>query len=184
MVTTKFLPAAHRHSICVDPEPAALLGKLRHFQKTDVPKWLAKRSFAGRGEVDRRSAAKPVGPPHPDRAMLRIAAIRPLPASGERPDMRRILTSLLIAGSLAVPFASGAAAADPIKIKFTLDWKIQGVHAPYYWAKAKGYFKDENLDVTIDQGEGSAATVTRVMSGLVAAFCMMALMSPKPGEAP
>jgi uncharacterized protein (TIGR00730 family) len=40
MVVTKFLPAAHRHSICVDPEPAALLDKLRHFQKTDVPKWL------------------------------------------------------------------------------------------------------------------------------------------------
>ncbi|CAN5267170.1 TIGR00730 family Rossman fold protein [soil metagenome] len=40
MVATKFLPAAHRHSISVDPEPAALIGKLRHFQKTDVPKWL------------------------------------------------------------------------------------------------------------------------------------------------
>ena len=40
MVATKFLPAAHRYSICVDPEPAALLDKLRRFQKTDVPKWL------------------------------------------------------------------------------------------------------------------------------------------------
>lgn len=40
MVTTQFLPAAHRHSICVDPEPAALIEKLRTFQKTDVPKWL------------------------------------------------------------------------------------------------------------------------------------------------
>jgi uncharacterized protein (TIGR00730 family) len=40
MVETKFLPAAHRHSICVDPEPSALIDKLRHFQKTDVPKWL------------------------------------------------------------------------------------------------------------------------------------------------
>ena len=40
MVTTKFLPAAHRHSISVDSEPAALIDKLRTFQKTDVPKWL------------------------------------------------------------------------------------------------------------------------------------------------
>src|SRR3954469_14913043 len=78
--------------------------------------------------------------------------------------MRHFLNSLLVVGSLAA-CATSANAAEMTKIKFTLDWKIQGLHAPYYWAKAKGYFKDENLDVTIDQGEGSATTVTRVMSG-------------------
>ena len=40
MVETKFLPAAHRHSICVDPNPAALIAALSSYQKTDVPKWL------------------------------------------------------------------------------------------------------------------------------------------------
>ncbi|MDB5618077.1 TIGR00730 family Rossman fold protein [Tardiphaga sp.] len=40
MVETKFLPPAHRHSICVDPNAAPLLDQLRAYQRSDVPKWL------------------------------------------------------------------------------------------------------------------------------------------------
>src|SRR5882757_4361358 len=79
--------------------------------------------------------------------------------------MRRLLTVLALASCLTIPMATGSPAAESVKIRFTLDWKLQGIHAWYYWAKAKGYFAAENLDVTIDQGEGSAATVTRVTSG-------------------
>jgi NitT/TauT family transport system substrate-binding protein len=67
--------------------------------------------------------------------------------------------------TLSLVFAPARAETPPTKIRFTLDWKIQGIHAWFYWAKAKGYFKAENLDVSIDQGEGSAATVTRILSG-------------------
>jgi uncharacterized protein (TIGR00730 family) len=40
MVDTKFLPAAHRHSICVDVDADALIDKLRRYKRVDVPKWL------------------------------------------------------------------------------------------------------------------------------------------------
>lgn len=40
MVDTRFLPPAHRQSICVDPDPTALLEKLRTYKATDASKWL------------------------------------------------------------------------------------------------------------------------------------------------
>ena len=40
MVETQFLPATHRHSICVDADADALLTKLRTHTRVEVPKWL------------------------------------------------------------------------------------------------------------------------------------------------
>jgi len=40
MVDTKFLPAAHRHSISVDADASVLIDKLRRYARVDVPKWL------------------------------------------------------------------------------------------------------------------------------------------------
>jgi NitT/TauT family transport system substrate-binding protein len=67
----------------------------------------------------------------------------------------RMLGAFSVIGALAL---SGAAAQEPIKVRLTLDWKYQGIHAYVFWAQEKGYFKAEGLDVDIDQGTGSSAT--------------------------
>jgi NitT/TauT family transport system substrate-binding protein len=63
----------------------------------------------------------------------------------------------LLAGS-----AQPAAAADAVS--FRLDWTLSGYHLPFYWAKEKGYFAAENLDVEIKEGAGSGKTVA-LMAG-------------------
>ena len=97
------------------------------------------------------------------------------------------LIAVLLIAVLAM--ASGAAAQETVKLRFTLDWKLQGIHAWYFWAQEKGYFAAEKLDLTIDQGEGSAATVTRIMSGAYdAGFgdinAIVQNAATRPGEAP
>ena len=88
----------------------------------------------------------------------------------------------------AVLFA-GVASAQETTIKFTLGWKTQGSDAAFFYAKDNGLFKEEGLNVVIDQGEGSGATVTRVMSGAYdAGFgdvnAIIQNASLKPQEAP
>ena len=73
--------------------------------------------------------------------------------------MKPFLAALALGALIASP------AIAETKIKFTLGWKTQGSDAAFLLAKEKGYFAAEGLDVQIDQGEGSGATVTRIMSG-------------------
>jgi len=59
-------------------------------------------------------------------------------------------------------FASGAFAADPVTIQ--LKWVTQAQFAGYYVAKAKGYYKDAGLDVTINPG-GPDVAPPQVIAG-------------------
>src|SRR3990167_538882 len=64
-----------------------------------------------------------------------------------------------------VALAASLAHAQTTPIKFQLDWRFEGPSALFLTPAAKGYFKDAKLDVTIDAGNGSGGTVTRVASG-------------------
>ena len=64
----------------------------------------------------------------------------------------------LFGAALALMAGAAPAFAELTDIRFTLGWKTQGSDAPFLLALHKGYFEQEGLNVTIDQGEGSAAT--------------------------
>ena len=71
--------------------------------------------------------------------------------------------SLLALASATTLLALPAQAQTPIK--FQLDWRFEGPAALFLGAANKGYYKAAGLDVTIDAGNGSGGTVTRVASG-------------------
>ena len=65
----------------------------------------------------------------------------------------------------ALPIATRARAADKLTpIRFTLDFRVTGQVAPFFIALAKGYYREQGLDVSIDVGNGSVASITRVAS--------------------
>jgi len=72
-----------------------------------------------------------------------------------------------LVGTLALlafgPWPSDAHAQT--KVKFALDWQIQGPQAPFITAKATGAFSAKGLDVTIDRGTGSQKTIEQVATG-------------------
>jgi ABC-type nitrate/sulfonate/bicarbonate transport system substrate-binding protein len=72
------------------------------------------------------------------------------------------------AASLAAPsvLAQSGSNNKLTPVKFTLDFRINGQTAPFFLAHSKGYYRDEGLDVTIDTGAGSVASITRIASGV------------------
>ncbi|NRF66904.1 ABC transporter substrate-binding protein [Aquincola sp. S2] len=75
---------------------------------------------------------------------------------------RTTLAALLLSSALA---AALPVQAQDTPIRFQLDWRFEGPAAFFLWPVAKGYFKDEKLNVTVDAGSGSGNAVNRVASG-------------------
>lgn len=78
---------------------------------------------------------------------------------------RALLSTALSAAALVAGIASPTLVRADTPIKFQLDWRFEGPSALFLVPAAKGYFKQAGLDVSIDAGNGSGGTVTRVASG-------------------
>lgn len=66
--------------------------------------------------------------------------------------------------SIALATAASAVHAQT-RVRFSFDWLMQGTAAFFLLPQAKGYFKQEGLDVTVDVGNGSAGVLNRVATG-------------------
>ena len=71
---------------------------------------------------------------------------------------RSVLIALMLAS-----FASPSYAADAVS--FRLNWYLGGLHVPFYFGKERGFYAAEGIDLTINEGRGSANTVQVVAAG-------------------
>ena len=77
-----------------------------------------------------------------------------------------IASAAALGSSIAAPTVWSQTAPRLTPLKFTLDFRVTGQTAPFFLAQQKGYYRDEGLDVTIDVGAGSVASITRIASGV------------------
>lgn len=82
--------------------------------------------------------------------------------------LARLLRPLAAAAAAAVIVTASAAAsfaADPVKLKFRLNYVPSGSHSPFFLAVKNGWYKDAGVDVEIEDGRGSAQTISLVAAG-------------------
>lgn len=77
--------------------------------------------------------------------------------------MKLMKLTKFIAGALIALAAASALAQDAVSLR--LNWYLGGLHVPFYYGKEMGYFKAEGIDLTINEGRGSANTAQVVAAG-------------------
>jgi NitT/TauT family transport system substrate-binding protein len=65
--------------------------------------------------------------------------------------------------ALSAAFIRPARAAD--KVTLRLNWILNGVFSLFYNGRDKGFYRDEGIDLTIGEGQGSGLTVQSVAAG-------------------
>jgi NitT/TauT family transport system substrate-binding protein len=69
------------------------------------------------------------------------------------------------AAALIVLAVGSATALAADAVSFRLNWYLGGLHAPFYYGKERGFYAAEGIDLTINEGRGSVATVQGVAAG-------------------
>jgi NitT/TauT family transport system substrate-binding protein len=92
--------------------------------------------------------------------------VRATPAKHDRRPFMRCLRALLqtalLLGTMALPSTDANA---QTKLRMILDWKYQAQMGVFFLAADRGYFRDESLEVSMDQGEGAGAAAPKILSG-------------------
>ena len=78
---------------------------------------------------------------------------------------RRRFSLAVGAAALASALPRPALAQSPTKLKMILNWRYQGPQGWFFLAEDRGYFRQEGLEIVMDQGNGSGAAVGAVASG-------------------
>ena len=71
---------------------------------------------------------------------------------------------ILLAVALAALAGASVAKADDA-VTLRLNWLIYGFHSPFYLGLERGYYKEEGIDLTINEGQGSGKAVQIVAAG-------------------
>lgn len=78
-----------------------------------------------------------------------------------------MMPRILLAWSLAAAAAFGAPAQPQFKLRVQLDWIPEPEHGGLYQAEARGFFRDEGLDVELLPGGPNAFVMPQVATGKV-----------------
>lgn len=73
--------------------------------------------------------------------------------------------TVLALAAIALSAAIAAPAAAQTKFPFRLNWTLYGEHAPFFVARDKGFYREEGLEVEIQEGSGSTTVSQLVANG-------------------
>src|SRR5438067_9889305 len=71
--------------------------------------------------------------------------------------------TILVACAILAACSTATRAQEAVSLR--LNWYMGGLHVPFYYGKERGFYKEEGIDLTINEGRGSANTVQVVAAG-------------------
>ncbi len=80
-------------------------------------------------------------------------------------NVRRKIGKAVFGLALALPMVLGAQAQAQDNVSLRLNWYLGGLHVPFYYGVDRGFYRQEGINLTINEGRGSANTVQVVGAG-------------------